>query len=462
MRYRYAVCGLGPASCGFLLHAIKEHAIGDLIESGLVLIDRLLDPGAGKVGRYRLTGNSISQAFLDCIDDPKLAWLFRDLCTGEPSVAKLRTMASAAPPLDVVGDFLGAVARRTLAYLRHEHQVPVLLGTSIETVRRELGGGFAVGLRDLRAGRRYNLSVDNVLCGLGGSQPAETLRQCEILPGLCIGDHAQRLVASDDLLMMSNDALRQAIPIAAGGVSDVAIVGGSHSAMSAIDRLTEALGPAGLRRIVMLHREPLRLYFDSADEARRAGYAFDADDVCPMSGRVNRFGGLRYRSFDVGRSILETGRTPDRTVEVRSVLLRDLGAEGRMGVQNHLREAAAVVACTGYQANLPRLNDPWGREIQLRNHLGGLDVDADGCALTAEGAPVPGLFVFGIGSRLLRRSDAIGGERSFHGSADGVWLYHNHGARVVLDALDAKPESRPLQTGHLPWRSAHDPVVSHA
>ena len=102
---------------------------------------------------------------------------------------------------------------------------------------------------------------------------------------------------------------------------------------------------------------------------------------------------------------------------------------------NYLRRAAAVIACLGYQANLPRVVDPWHREIEFQNRLGGLDIDGNGRAVTIDGQPVPGLYVFGIGSRLLKRSDAIGGEASFRGAADGVWLYHNHGGSVILNAL---------------------------
>ena len=436
-RHGYAVCGLGPAGCGFLLHAIKEGAIDRLVDDGLVLIDRSATPGPGKIGRYRLTGNSLSRAFLDCVDAPKLAWLLGDLSDSAPSIAKLRTMEHLAPPLDVVGDFLTALAKRTIAYLASEYKVPVLLETSVETIRRQADGSFSLNLRRVLDGNRLAVLADNVLCALGGRQPRGIVERCEILPGLHLGDYADRIILSDDFLMMSNDDVRQSIPLASGGGNDVVVVGGSHSAMSTIDRLTEALEPMGFRRIVMLHREPLRLYYPSVEAARRDDYPFDnPGDICPMSGRVNRFGGLRYRSFDVAKSILETSRTPDRSIEVVSVHLCNLDQQGWEMVKTRLKRASAVITCLGYQANLPQVVDPWEREIAFRKPCGGLDVDGDGSALAADGRPVSGLYIYGIGSRLLKRSDAIGGEPSFRGSADGVWLYHNHGGRVLLDALD--------------------------
>ena len=456
-RYGYAVCGLGPAGCGFLLHAIKEDAIESLVEQGLVLIDRAVAPGAGKVGRYNLTGNSLSRAFLDCVDDPKLAWLFRDLLVKEPSIVKLRDTELMAPPLHVVGDMLAAVASRTLSHLAEVYDVPVLTKTSVDRIRREADGSFSLKLRNLTDNDQYNLRVDNALCSFGGRQAIDVILRCDVQPGLKLGDHANHLIASDDLLMMSNEAIREAIPIRPGVMSDVVIVGGSHSAMSAIDRLTDSLGPVGLQRIVMLHRDPLRLYYPSVGDARRDGYVFsDPGDICPMSGRVNRFGGLRYRSFDVARSIIETGRTPDQSVEIVSVPLREAGAET---VRNHLSQSAAVVACLGYQANLPKVVDHWNQRIDLKNEARGLEIDDVGRALTVDDQPIPGLFVFGIGSRLLKRSDAIGGEPSFSGSADGVWLYHNHGGGVILDALRCTWSKDPRESTLKARRTDHARVV---
>ena len=97
--------------------------------------------------------------------------------------------------------------------------------------------------------------------------------------------------------------------------------------------------------------------------------------------------------------------------------------------------APAVVACLGYQANIPSLVDEDGRPIELRNSLSGLEVDATGQILTVDNEPLRGLYGFGLGSDLLKTSAAIGGEPSFSGRADGVWLYQNHGGQVILDAV---------------------------
>lgn len=454
-RYGYAVCGLGPAGIGFLLHAIKEGAVDQLVDRGLVLIDRSRTPGAGKVGDYRLTGNSLSKAFLDCSDDPKLAWLFDDLNVSATSIRQLRDRLHEAPPLDIVAEFLEVMATRTIAYLAREHQVPVLLGTSVEAIHQRSDGRFRLQLYRNDSGQKKTIDADNLLCGFGGRQAESVIGACEVRPGLRLGDHARNLFASDDVLMMSNDAIRSMASKNPASIQEAVVVGSSHSAMSTIDRLTEALGPVGLKRIVMLHREPMRLYYASPEEAAEDAYPFDEKaDICPMSGRVNRFGGLRYRSFDVARSIIETGRTPDQTVEIVPVRLSEHSDES---VARYLQGACMTVACLGYQANLPPVLDTRDREIPLQNSARGMEIDEQGRALTADGRPVPGLFVYGIGSRLLKRSDAIGGEPSFRGSADGVWLYHNHGGAVILDALQDTFSSKSRHLGTL-----KEPAPSHA
>ncbi|MGI9434016.1 MAG: hypothetical protein ACR2Q4_04165 [Geminicoccaceae bacterium] len=440
-RFGYALCGFGPAGCGFLLHAIKTGAIQRLADQGLVLIDRAAVPGAGKVGRYRLTGNSLSRAFLDCIDDPDLAWLFGDLRKYDPSVTELRRMEFEAPPLDLVGRFLTMMAKRAIDHVSSEYGLPTLFETDIEQISREVDGSYRLSLRQRRHGHRFTIDAGNVLSAFGGRQPAALVRACEMQPGVRLGAHTDRIMTSDGFLMMSDEAIRSAIPISSGGLGDVVIVGGSHSAMSAADRLAAALAPVGLRRITMLHNSPLRLYYASADAARADGYPFDdPDDICPMSGRINRFGGLRYRSFDVARSILDTGRMPDQPVEVLSVRLDESHIGSQRLVQAYLSDAPAVITCLGYQSNMPPMVDHQGGAITLCNGPRGLEIDSGGRVM-AVGADrvsteaLPGLYAFGLGSELLKRSDAIGGEPSFRGQADGVWLYHNHGGQVVLGAL---------------------------
>lgn len=429
----YVLAGCGPAGCGFLVHAIKSKTIERLVDNGLVIIDRSAKPGSGKVGDYQLTGNSLSRAFLDCIDDPALGWLFDDLSETEPSINQLRELEFDAPPLDIVGDFLTAMAKRTIDYLVSEYGVPVLLETEINQIQRFRTDDYLLNLRNQRTGQAFSISARNVICALGGRQSMSVVKETEIAAGITLGRATDNLITSDQFLMMSDEAIRDAIPINSDSSADVVIVGGSHSAISTADRLCQALAPVGMKRLTMLHGSPLRLYYASPEEARADNYPFDdPDDICAMSGRVNRFGGLRYRSLDVAKSILKTGRMPELDVEIHWMQLKS--TEPGI-IAQALREAPAVITAMGYQANLPPVIDAQGSEIPICNWPRGVDVDDCGSVKAVSLGSMQGLYAIGIGSTLLRRSDAIGGEPSFSGVADGVWLYHNHGGGVILDTL---------------------------
>ncbi len=73
---------------------------------------------------------------------------------------------------------------------------------------------------------------------------------------------------------------------------NVAVVGGSHGAYSTIDELLKVL-PLGAR-INIYKKSPTRPFFESIEDAESHGYLVgDHDDVCPDSGNVNRWDGVR-------------------------------------------------------------------------------------------------------------------------------------------------------------------------
>ena len=434
--YGHAVCGLGPAGCGFLLHAFKRGALDQLVRDGLIVIDRSRRPGTGKVGDYHLTGNSLASVFMDCIDDPDFGTFFDDLRANDPAVRAMRALGFDVPKLDLVGDFLAVMTTRFIDYLTSQYGVPILLDTAIERITKPLHGDYLLQLRQQPTGATREIAASTVIAAFGGRQPVELVARSELLPGVTLDRCRERLLMSDDFLMMSDEAIREHVRPITGADDVVVLVGGSHSAFSAVDRLTAALEPVGLRRVTMLHRGPIRLFFASAEDAKREGYPFnDPDDICPISGRVNRFGGLRYRACDVAKSVLRCGKMPDREVAVDLVPLSTCDPSVHDEVRRRLDLAPAVIACLGYQANLPPLVDADGREIELRNTMSGLEVDATGQVLTVHNEPLRSLYGYGLGSDLLKTSAAIGGEPSFSGRADGVWLYQNHGGQVILDAV---------------------------
>jgi len=74
--------------------------------------------------------------------------------------------------------------------------------------------------------------------------------------------------------------------------------------------------------------------------------------------------------------------------------------------------------------------------LALAGDAGRPSVDGDCRLVTADGAPVPRLFSLGLASGFLP-SGEMGGEPSFRGHTNGVWLYQNRIGARVLAGLEA-------------------------
>ncbi len=202
-----------------------------------------------------------------------------------------------------------------------------------------------------------------------------------------------------------------------------------------LENIAVALEPIGLEQVNLIHRSPIRLFYESVEQAQVNGYAFDpVADVCPVSGRVNRSGGLRYRALSVGREVLERGYVGTTSVRARLFQTDGSNPEQMWSASEVLRNAAVVMQCTGYQPLLPLLRWSDGTPVQLRQVTGGLDSDASGCPFDEQGRRMHGLHLFGLGSG-LGVDPLLGSEPSFSGRIYGVWQFHHDASRVVIDAV---------------------------
>ena len=101
-----------------------------------------------------------------------------------------------------------------------------------------------------------------------------------------------------------------------------------------------------------------------------------------------------------------------------------------------LDEADLVVAAFGYRPHALPLIDSRGRAIRLRadGPVRGPMVD-DLCRMVdAAGDPVPNAWGIGLAAGFVP-SGALGGEKSFRGQANGLWLWQNDVGRLIVDQL---------------------------
>lgn len=425
--------GAGVAGMGFLFNALKSGTLADLAGNGMIVIDASDKPGTGLLGQYRITANSVGDVFIDCLRDPTLREVFEPL-EYSPAYWRIRGQAQSAPPLAEVGLLMAEASRLVLDYIARHYGVKIWHSTTITEVICE-DDEFCVRVETEGCERRVRCQA--LVLNLGGHQQPQHLIDNLAAQKLPLSP-AVNIQSSDHLLRMNAVQLREVFATAVASEGRITVVGGSHSAFSVLENLADALEFAGLQELTLIHRSQIRLFYENAEQAAAAGYSFDATlDVCPVSGRINRSSGLRYRALDIGREVLKSGRIGKTGVRVQ--LLQTQG--GKPGdfelAKAALADSSVVVQCTGYQPRLPLLRNGNGAAIVLREAKGGLDSDASGCPVDKNGRRLHGLHLFGLGAG-LGVDPLLGSEPSFDGRIYGVWQFHHDASRVVIDAVLAR------------------------
>lgn len=425
--------GAGPAGMGLLFNALKSGTLSELARGGLIIVDASANPGAGRLGDYRITANSVGDVILDCLRDPALQPVFAPL-EQSPAYWRIRHQAQHAPQLSDIGALLAEASRLVLDFIVQRYGAKLWSSTTITEVIRE-DNEFFVWVQ--AQGRTRRIRCSTLILNLGGRQDPQHMVRGLAQQGLSLSGSAT-LHSADELLRMNAVQLRETFAPALACAGRITLVGGSHSAFSMLENLADALEFAGLQEITLIHRSAIRLFYESAELATAAGYTFDPyNDVCPVSGRVNRSGGLRYRALDIGRAVIEHRRVGKTGVRVKAFQTQG-GAPGDFeAAAQALLESHSVVQCMGYQANLPVMSHPDGTPITLREVKGGVDSDSAGCPVDTTGLRLHGLHMFGLGSG-LGIDPRLGSEPSFDGRIYGVWQFHNDASRAVIESVIAR------------------------
>lgn len=395
------VVGLGPAGTALVRAAAVGGVLDDWLESGALFVDAegVGDLGAGSLSHYEIRSDTAGTVFTECTT-PVLAGR-----VGGAAARAIEACHQPGPvPLKTAARLLTLAAEVTLARL-HTQEPPAVVQARVDEIRR-VDGGFQVRLTSREGGR--SVLAKKVVLANGGSPWIDPQVVTTRMP----------LVHSDEVMRRLPVHHRRQLRL---GSPRVVVVGGSHSAFGAAKLLLaldhEKRWPKASLTIV--HRSPIKVTYDDPTAARRDGCCFDDDDVCPRTGKVFRFGGLRGDAADLYRRIRD-GREP------RVALVR-CGIGGR-AVAGRLGPADLVVAATGYRsAAAPLL------KVAPQRVTSGRDA-----TVLIDGAPVPGLYAIGLGAG-RRRDSRSGGEPSYQGTIDGVWFYENVVGPALLERLFVRP-----------------------
>jgi len=425
------ILGAGPGGTGPLVWAAQIGALRSWLDAGVMLVDRN-DAIGGTIGRYIINSDTLGGVYLEFLGTRSAREVFEPLVR-DPTTRALECMRRGYPPLSAVGRYFQRFGTVLAQFLGTSDGAEFVSRASVRTLSYRADGALTAEIAEAGGGTA-NVTAKSVILALGGRHDWASPRHTEILPGVRLADCPAAKVMPSEQLFTAEGRRRAAAVIGTGSSRRVVILGGSHSAFSAAWVMTTLMpevtfGPGDIR--ILMRREP-PIFYESRAAAEADGYPVSAADICPRTLRVNRLGGLRSDGRDLWRRLT---RRRDTEPEERVVMipLRE-PALSPATLRQYLDDAALIVSAFGYRARTVPIFDADGRRIALNADRGGPAVDSDARVLDADGKPLANLFGIGLGTS-YRPLASMGGEASFAGQLNSLWLYQNDVGRVVYQGI---------------------------
>ena len=415
----------------------------------MAVIEQSSRIGGGHLGNYAINSDSSGRTFADCLrgsgDDTHLTRLAE-----HPVTRQFERAGDTAVPLRAAGEFLDVVGDALHRMILATSNCDVFLGTLAVSAHRE-AVGWRISLRDPVRGIDREIVARELVIATGAHQPPQQV-ETETFDGFCL-----RAPIVEGRVLQSGDILRtggfeRVRRILADKPSPrVAIVGGSTSAAAVAHSLLHSLTGIEFAEdgVALLHRRPLRIYYPDAAAAAAEGYLeWGEDDICPVSGKVFRFAGFRLDSREL---IMQARGLGGRPPEAR-LLLHRIGKDPA-AAQTLIDRADLVILALGYRPHGLPLYGNDGMRLKLLAETAPHTPMVDGqCrVLDADGEPIPNVFGIGLAVGFVP-SGPQGGEPSFRGQANGLWLWQHDVGALIVDAilLRAQPTTSYDDAGQRP------------
>jgi hypothetical protein len=425
------IVGGGPAGMAPLLAAHRIGRLADLLRDGVTILEQSGSIGEGTIGRWCINSDSTGFTFADCLAGPpngELAAL-----RNHPITREFVEVGDGTVPLQRAGEFLAVVGKAIKEVVASSPNGRVLNRCKAISTRRHKTGWLTL-TRSLDSGQEHVIDSRNVVLATGAHQPVARLRGETVAGVNLVERYGEKLLQSGDVLSIPGFAAVGERFARLGRSPRVAIIGGSTSAAAVayalLNRLpADTFGPGG---VALLHRRELRIFYPSAEAAFAEGYTeFGPDDICPVSKRVFRLGGFRLDSREL---IMRARGIGGRPAEPRLQLHR-LGLDHAASLRL-LDEADLVIAALGYRPHALPVFDEGGRPVSLLPETGPQArlVDNFCRVMDAEGKPLSRLFAIGLAAGFVPYGK-LGGEPSFQGQANGLWLWQSGVGELIVDQL---------------------------
>ena len=428
--FEVLIVGGGPGGIAPLLAAHRTGRLNSLLARGIAVVEKTTSLGSGSLGSYAINSDSTGRSFADCLQGDHDTELTR--LADHPLTRTIADAGDATVPLEVAGRFLGLVGDAVCRMIDQHPRSAALTRHSVQSARRTIDG-WHVRVLDLDTGEERTLQARNLVIATGAHQPHERLAREKIGGFDLIERCGDRLMQSGAVL--THDGLQKVAGLLAGEASpQVAIIGGSTSAAAVAHALLNRLPGIrfGLGGVTILHRRPLRVYYPDRASALADGYVeWSEQDVCQLSGRVYRLAGFRLDSREL---VMQARGIGGRAAEPR-LRLHQTGGDDQAAA-SIVDEAHVVVAALGYRPRALPVLDQDGTEISLFSHSGPQRpmVDDRCRVLDASGDAIENLFGIGLAAGFVP-SGRLGGEASFSGQANGLWLWQHDVGSIIVDAI---------------------------
>jgi hypothetical protein len=427
--------GGGPAGTGPLFAAARTGNWDKLFSRAVLVVEKSDHLAAGSFAKYHNgKSNSVGLAFTHIA---RAAPKHFPNTLQHPLFNKVNV--SEVIDLKDVGDFLKVLGEELKTKIESSGG-GVQLRTSVVSANLETDGLWAVELRDEVTGSSTIHFTRKFVATPGAKDKAlngEPLGKSNIKLSDWRSSFCNQREKSCAEVLKASDVIKDGKKyFDAWKDSEVLLIGGGHSTFLLVD----ILGRQNLNLSVSLvFRSTPKLFYYSKEEAMAANYSFASEDVCPVTGRINRFSGIRALSrehyLDVSRS------RPSVGFHRISIVQND----NDTAILSALNRAAVVISTTGFTTQLPSLTKH-EQPIKLAYAEDGQPISSVEGVESVSHRKLPGLIMFGIGAGwpILPH---FGGEPRLHGKGrmDGVWLYQfDIGDAILERLLDTSEEFAPF------------------
>lgn len=450
-RFHTAIIGGGPAGTGPLIYGAGEQQdlLAKWLDKGVAIVEKGDSLCAGRLINYRINSNSLGEQFLDFLNKAQGASVFKQAsnCAQQHTIAE---QGQTVVALQTVGQFLQQAGEDLQHLIASYSASQVLFGEQATGIRQTESGLFEVNLQ--RANQeRSQILAENVLVATGGQSVASHSVGRKII-SLCeqhrSGNRAGTLpmMTHSEALLTDAGRLSAELWLEDFDAPQVLIIGGSHSAFSAawtllnnLDEEFEFNDPDGDGgQIHMLHRGPMRVFYESRTQAEAEGYhAFGTQDICPVTGHVFEIAGLRGDARTLYRDIAGlSGAAQEHRVMLHQIDAENATMAALEALNIDWSAIELVVFANGYQLPAVSLTNPLGKTIPLLGEYTGRYVDDKCRVLDTKGSAIPGLYAMGMATGYLPTKLSTG-EPSFNGKDNSVWLCQNDLGALLFNTLSA-------------------------